>query len=517
MAAGSARDAFGAGLRVSNADLVLAGVVFQGNVAEGSDTVSGAGNAGAGGGLHVSSCPDRTPTVPTVELNRVSFIDNRANGGNGPERGGFALGGGVYAIRSHISGSDLHFQGNEATAGSSAGSGLSGGFYADALGGAIHFGAATIAALSDLSASNNSATGGDGADHGGFAFGGAVFAEGKDVVSLVPGCPTPAVSLSTELSIVDATINQNDSIGGDGSTGGGGKGGGVATFRASLDLACAELIANRSQGGAGSLAGGEAAGGGAIIEHPDSDGSVLHNTIVTDNTVNGGSGGGGGVRFLGADGRISHTTVARNTIGTTQDGQAILIGPRSGEPSDVQMDYSIISDHTDVVPSKAAIHVKSDASATFDHGLFAANDRDTNDGDPASGDFVGLPSVSIAGAAGYVSPGAPNFNYHLAAGSAAIDEASTSDADQDIDHQTRPSDRDLGADEWCSVGSLDLPLADETVTNSVSERACNTLTAVNYVIAPTGDALLQAGISVTLGNGVTVQTGGTLTVVCELP
>jgi hypothetical protein len=514
---GSARDAFGGGLRVSNADLVLQDVVFQNNVAKGSTATSGAGNAGAGGGLHISSCPDRTPTVPTADLHRVSFLENRALGGDGPERGGVALGGGMYALRARVTGQDLQFETNEATAGNSTGSGLYGGVRADALGGAVHFGAATLAVLSDLVALDNTADGGNGTDHGGFAFGGGVFAEGKAVVDEVPGCPTPTESLATQVSIVGANIIQNEAAGGSGSTGGGAKGGGVASFRATLNLDRVQLIANGSQGGTGSATGGEAAGGGAMIEHPDADGSVLSNTVVADNTVDGGSGGGGGVRFLGADGTLSHTTVARNTIAPIQIGQGILIGPRSGEPSDIQIEYSLVSDHTGIVPERVAVRVMSDASATFNRGLFAANDHDTNDGDLNSGDFFGLSSVTASDSAGYASPGTPDFDYHLAAGSAAIDGAIASDMEEDFDHQTRPGNRDFGADEWCSVGSADVSLADETVTTSVTERACNTVSAEDYTITSSGDALLQAGIGVALGDGVTVETGGTLTVICELP
>jgi hypothetical protein len=262
---------------------------------------------------------------------------------------------------------------------------------------------------------------------------------------------------------------------------------------------------------------GQAAGGGTIIEHSDADSSELRNTIVADNEIDGGSGGGGGIRFLGADGRLFHTTVARNTIAPNQVGQGVLIGPQLGERSDVQIDFSIIADHTGVSPVKAAVHVLSDASATFDHGLFAGNDRDTNETDVNSGDFAGLGSTNTAGSAGFVSPGSPQFDYHLAAGSLAIDNAATSDAEKDFDRQTRPSERDLGADERCSVGVSDLLLTDETVTTSVTESACNTITAEDYLVSASGDVLLQAGIGVVLKNGFIVQSAGTLVVSIETP
>lgn len=516
-AQGFSRDGYGGGLRCGNADLFITDVVFQANVAIGEDTGSGVGSASTGGGLHISSCPDRTPTIPALELHRVVFTDNRALGGSGPVRGGLALGGGLFVQRARVSGSELLFQGNQATAGSSAGTGIDGGLRADALGGAAYFGMATSAMLDQLTATTNAATGGDGTDHGGFAFGGAIFCEGKDIVGAVPGCPAPDVPLSTTISITDAHLQENESTGGDGHTGGGGKGGGVAAFRARLNLDRVSVIENRAEGGVGDVSKGEAAGGGTMIEHPDADSSELRNAVIADNQINGGGGGGGGIRFLGADGRLFHTTVARNTIAPDQVGQGVLIGPQLGEPSDVQIDFSIIADHTGVTPAKAAVHVLSDASSTFDGGLFAGNDSDTNEAVINSGDFFGLGSTTTAGTAGFVSPGPPNFDYHLAAGSAAIDNAATSDAKKDFDRQSRPSDRDLGADERCSVGVSDLSLADETVTNSVSESACNTITAEDYLVSPSGDVLLQAGISVVLKNGFVVQSAGTLVVTIETP
>ena len=57
---------------------------------------------------------------------------------------------------------------------------------------------------------------------------------------------------------------------------------------------------------------------------------------------------------------------------------------------------------------------------------------------------------------GYVSPGSPNFDYHLTSGSPANDQAIGSSLSIDIDNQSRPSGAapDLGADEF-SMPSLE--------------------------------------------------------------
>ncbi len=60
---------------------------------------------------------------------------------------------------------------------------------------------------------------------------------------------------------------------------------------------------------------------------------------------------------------------------------------------------------------------------------------------------------------------------------------------------------------------VDRTISNTTVSGSTSESACETLTAETaYVVAgPNGDLELHAGIAVILGNGFTVETGGSLT------
>ncbi len=63
---------------------------------------------------------------------------------------------------------------------------------------------------------------------------------------------------------------------------------------------------------------------------------------------------------------------------------------------------------------------------------------------------------------------------------------------------------------------LNKTVTNTTVTSTVAEAACETLTAeTNYVVqGPNGDLDLHAGIAVILGNGFSVESGGSLT--CRL-
>ena len=152
-------DRRGGGLKAGLLDsVVLRDVVFDSNVAAGADTASNDGGNGAGGGASISSSPD----LPRVEatLDRLTFANNQALGAQGPSRGGLALGGGLFVDHANLQGSDLVFENNSAEAGTSVGTGLSGGLTADALGGGMAILSDTDASIDRFTAVGNSTTGG---------------------------------------------------------------------------------------------------------------------------------------------------------------------------------------------------------------------------------------------------------------------------------------------------------------------------------------------------------------------
>ncbi len=438
---GPSPDGLGGGLKASLADVVLRDVAFVDNVAQAGDTDSGAGGLAAGGGAFISSDPS-LPLVVTLE--RLAFSGNQALGGNGPERGGTASGGGLFVKLATVRGERIEATGNLAQAGSSTGHGLASGLSADALGGGLCFAADTDVDLGFVLASDNAVVGGDAgagdSDQAGGAFGGGVFSE------------------KATLALADAELRSNTVTGGDAFWGGLGNGGGLMTSGSSVVLERVLLLDNRGQGGTSSDPAGKkgsSSGGGAFfaVQDPDAGQSVtITNSIVADNFIDSGApegnGGGGGLFYNGVVGTISHTTLARNGVGTDRLlGQAIILNDRTlDQPSEVDVDHSIIADHTSL-EDRPAIHVWTNSTMRLDRGLFAGNEVDTNDGIGVAGTYHGLESMLSALSADFISPGPPDFDYRLQPGSPAQDEGIGSDEPQDFQGASRDPVPDIGADE----------------------------------------------------------------------
>jgi len=147
------------------------------------------------------------------------------------------------------------------------------------------------------------------------------------------------------------------------------------------------------------------------------------------------------------------TTIARNHLGSTMVlGQGLVVQPWGSLPAEVNLNYSIVADHSGGGTLATAIAVQQGSALTFNHGLFAGNTKNTNaDGSPVPvGTINGLSTMHSASSAGFVSPGSPNNNYHLRLDSPAKDQATSSAIVNDIDGQSRPYNgvSDLGADEY---------------------------------------------------------------------
>lgn len=497
----------GGGLKAALADLALRDVWFLDNQAVGASTASGAGGGGAGGGLFSATTPD---LPSTIRLERVRFQGNEALGATGPERGGLALGGGMFVNFASVEAFDLDFDGNVATAGSSAGAGVAGGLRSDGLGGGLAILNGVKALIERLNAVDNVASGGAAAGASGFgggAFGGGVYLEGST------------------LTMSDSSLRSNQALGGDAGSGGLGAGGGLMAFDGTLDLRRSWLIANRAEGGDGPIRKGSVGGGGAYLERANdsSVGVALTNCVVADNFVQLGSGGGvvggggGGLFVLGNEALLRHVTLARNGLSESPlVGQAVVVVNRGAAVSEAVVENAIVSDHRSVA-NVAAIQVQPDAFAHFQRPLFANNVRDTNEGFGSFGTISGLDTAIFAPDAGYVSPGPPAFDYHVIHSSPAVDEAQTSEVSFDIDRTSRGSLRDIGADEVCLAAADDIVLADETLSVTKHVEACETITVRDYTVAATGDLSLQAGRLITFESGFMVFSGGRLRVLGTLP
>lgn len=438
----------GGGMLVQHAAVVLKDMVFKNNKAIGQNTNSGAGGSADGAAIRIESAPAGI----TCLLQRVTFDNNRSYGGIGPDRGGVALGA-LFIYASTVTVEDAIFTNNLAQAGSSTGKGIYAGLNADALGGAIGIELGKIINLRRITITGNQIIGGNASENAGGAYGGGILVEE-----------------TTSFSISDAYVANNTAIAGDAQTGGNAGGGAINVVNSDQATFERVKVINNSAIGGNSTSGGNAgpgAGGGMYIfgMRQGIFHATLNNVIIAENQANQGSigvqplgnGSGGGVQIDGMNADFNHTTIVRNHIGSNLVlGQGLMVQPwifvTPPLPASVNLNYSIIADHTGGDARASAIVVEPGSTLTFNHGLFAGNTRDTNYYNmPVSHGIInGLSTMLSASSAGYISLGSPNYNYRLRLNSAAIDQAFGSTISDDIDGQSRPYSNgpDLGADEY---------------------------------------------------------------------
>lgn len=457
---------FGGGLLIEDASMTVRDVVFRQNAAEGG---SGGSNPnwkgdGAGGGLAYNNYSNIAGLIGILE--RVTFENNRAQGGSGSVRGGLGLGGGLFTYQAMVSGRSLQFQGNTAVAAYGGGSGRTGdGQSADGLGGAAAFEVSSAADLEDVVAYDNVAQGGSAPNgDGGGAFGGAFLVEGAS------------------LTIRQADVRNNLARGGSGanpadngsSLAEGGAlmsisyWGGGSELKANIALDRVALIGNTAMSGNGGTYQGASGGGAAALTFSNGIHQIT-NCIFGDNLAEVGAGanvvggGGGGLWLQGVAASVTHSTFARNRLGTNlqnlgAQGLAIVLVSTAGTswPSESSLSYLIVADHTSILSAPnhryglAAIQATYGTTVNLNRGLYAGNtldDNSTRDAPGWRGTFNGLTTMLSASSAGFVSPGAPNENYHIRMSSPARDQATGSAISVDIDSDPR-SVPDIGADEW---------------------------------------------------------------------
>ena len=435
---GADPNGFGGGMGVFGARVTLRDMVFKNNKVYG--LTGSTGGAGAGAGLAINWSQPGTSNL----LERVAFDGNQSFGANGTDRGGVAYG--ALFVNGSVTITSCTFTNNQALAGNSSGSGgVNGGQHADALGGAIG-GGGGIWVLGHIVATNNQAIGGNATTYAGGGFGGGIFVEE-----------------ASSLTITDSTLSGNTAKAGNAVNGGFGAGGGLLVNNTPATIDRVQLIANSAIGGnaqTGSGSAGTGGGGGLYLwktKNVSANASVL-NTIIANNFVNIGSvgnasqgGGGGGVQVQGLTATLSHTTIAQNRLGPALVlGQGLLVLTAPGvSSSTANLNYSIVANHTEGGSGATAIFVDSGNTINFNRGLFAGNTLDKT----ILGSQSGQGSMFSAASAGFVSPGSPNFDYHLQSNSPAKDQATGSSTDVDIDGQFRPFNNisDLGADEYWTV------------------------------------------------------------------
>lgn len=436
--------AFGGGLWAQNSSVNLRNVKFLNNRAQGGNTITTYGGAGSGGGLAIQS----TKNNVVSELENVTFSGNQALGGGGGDRGGIAIGGGLYIYEATLVGNNIWFQDNLSKGGTSNGNGTDSSFYlqADGLGGAIGVQQNSSMSLTYLTGTNNQAIGGNASMTGGGGFGGGIHVE------------------QATITIADSSFRNNEAVGGNAQNGGVAFGGAIETFNANIQLNRVEVISNVALSGSttnGGNVGSPGGGGGYFADFQNSHTGTILNSVFADNEILVGTtgtvigGGGGGLVIQGMPVEIRHATFARNVLGPgLMVGQGILVHGTAGEggtPGDADIDYAIIAEHSGD-SDDSTLHVSQGSTVNLNLVLFAANSKDTNlDGIPLlPGTFNGWDTRLTADSPRFLSSGSPDYDYHLLPDSPAVDQATGSSLTLDIDRQVRPigGTADIGADEY---------------------------------------------------------------------
>ena len=248
--------------------------------------------------------------------------------------------------------------------------------------------------------------------------------------------PTTLDGTGGDTTVLIENVGVHATLEGFAITGGGGSalGGGGVTIWTDPGAAPCLVTANRITNNAAGYGPSGLTGGGLTVIAPC---RVVNNWIY-DNTLDAGGLpiGADGLALLGMYGPISafHNTIVDN--GSSGSVGVVTYMPGGGYP--VTLTNNLIVGNS--IGITALLNVQGGVPAIWDHNGFWANGRDYAPGLAGGAhDVTGDPAfVSRAG-----------HDYHLGAGSAAIDRGAALDVTTDIDDQARPvgAAPDLGADE----------------------------------------------------------------------
>jgi hypothetical protein len=316
---------------LNQATLVVRDSTFIGNQVHGGAGLSGVAGGNGGAGAIKSGSEDTDPPA-SASLSDCTFLDNRSTGGTGGDHAAGAQGSCGAFLADH--GVDVlrgcTFIGNESIGGAG-GIGANGG---PGRAGALRLGPrdGNVSVLAtDCFFAGNKAIGGTAGlgGVGGLGEGGAVAN-----VQIFGSIPIIGAQTSN-LTLRDCVLTDNEAVGGAGATGGVGRGGGIsnagglmlinpgAISTAVIDCVVSDNVA---QGGDGSAGNGGNGLGGGIFTDKTAVLSVTGSTI-TDNAAIGaagfsdGKGQGGGV-FIATGAKVCidlATTITGNHASTSDD------------------------------------------------------------------------------------------------------------------------------------------------------------------------------------------------------
>ncbi len=278
--------------------------------------------------------------------------------------------------------------------------------------------------------------------HRGVNYGGGLYLWGSDatlthnrIINNVASTVTNAWAYGGGLYLYysDALLTGNVVQGNIASTGSRGYGGGIRLGDGAVTLEGNTIVSNTaSTAGFGYGGGVDMIGGGPV--------TFINNVVARNHADIEGS----GLRFLGsssypASGHLLHNTIADNY----SSGQGVYVG----EYTTLAFTNTIIAGHPSV-----GITVTTGSTATLETTLWWNNGADTGGGGSI---FTG--TVNVYGDPAFVDPA--SWDYHLTAGSAAIDVGVDAGVTVDMDGDPRPigPKPDIGADEFYK-GYIYLPL-----------------------------------------------------------
>jgi hypothetical protein len=456
----------GGGMLVELATANLVNVIFQGNRALGA--ANSPDTYAAGGGLALVN--SITGTISS--LNNVTILANEAQGGPSvSQSAGIARGAGLFIHRASADINTLNLTDNRAIAGATTGIAPR---TSESFGGGAVFWIANVQAQKVI-AQNNIAEGGSAtSSNAGGAWGGALFADSADV------------------TLTDSSFVGNQAKGGNGVIGGNAHGGAIVTSNTVMTTTRVEMLRNKAIGGSAnnSQNNAGAVGGGAIYATALNDNSKrifnMSNSIIAGNSVSTGTGkvpggGGGGIWLEHVDSAMSHNTFADNVV-TSFDmyGASILVTPsnQAGKQTEVSLNYSIVANHSASDTFSSGIYVLSGTQMILRRNLFAENNKN----------YEGQVTITainvVTTTAGFISRGAPNFNYRIGTSSAGKDKASGSIESVDIDNRARVNP-DIGASEatfGSSGGNLNVEITPRSGQIIMRWNAVNNATRYQVVV-----------------------------------